>query len=74
MVGGRARASRLRRLGLARRILRDSGPGRGAVTQAALGAGFTELGCFAADYRKLFRESPSVSLSPLVPVIWGLTD
>lgn len=35
----------------------------GAVKQAARGAGFTELGRFSSQYRKLFGELPSVTLT-----------
>lgn len=51
-----------RRLGNARRNLIHSAPGRGAVKNAALSAGLTELGRFSVEYRKLFGESPSATL------------
>jgi len=38
-------------------------PGRSAIKRAALGAGLTHLGRFAAEYRDLFGESPSATLN-----------
>ncbi|UCH75627.1 MAG: helix-turn-helix domain-containing protein [Rhodospirillales bacterium] len=50
---------KLRRLGLARKTLLAS-PGRASpVKWAAIGAGFSELGRFSAEYRALFGERPS---------------
>lgn len=51
-----------RRLTRARSLLINTEPARGIVKQAALGAGLTALGRFAAEYRELFGESPSTSL------------
>ena len=36
---------------------------RGAMKQAALGAGYTHLGRFAVEYRELFGEPPSTTLA-----------
>ena len=52
-----------RRLTRARLSLLESSPQRGAVKRAALDTGFTELGRFAVEYRRLFGESPSATLS-----------
>ena len=52
-----------RRLTHARRRLLDAEPGRGAVKRAALDVGLSELGRFSRDYRRLFGESPSSTLS-----------
>jgi AraC-like DNA-binding protein len=51
-----------RRLATARTRLLESVPKSGVVTRVALSAGLTELGRFARDYRRLFGESPSVTL------------
>ena len=51
-----------RRLATVRTRLLESDPKPGAVTRVALSAGLTELGRFARDYRRLFGESPSVTL------------
>lgn len=53
----------LRRLGQARSSLVQAPDRRGEVKRAALGAGLTELGRFSVEYRALFGESPSVTLS-----------
>ena len=45
-----------------RRTLMAASPAPGAVKQAAYHWGFWHLGRFAVDYRRLFGESPSVTL------------
>ncbi|MBT8465390.1 MAG: helix-turn-helix domain-containing protein [Deltaproteobacteria bacterium] len=52
-----------RRLTSAQRQLVLSLPERGAVKRAALDVGLTELGRFSAEYRRLFGEPPSATLS-----------
>lgn len=52
-----------RRLAMARARLVSADAERGAVRQAALTVGLTEFGRFARDYRQLFGESPSATLS-----------
>jgi len=52
-----------RKMALARSILINSPLDRGSVKRAALGAGLTELGRFSVEYRELFGESPSATLS-----------
>lgn len=52
-----------RRLTIARRALRTSEPGCGAVKVAALNAGFRHLGRFSAEYHALFGENPSETLT-----------
>jgi transcriptional regulator GlxA family with amidase domain len=54
---------RLRRLHEAHRSLRSALPGRSAVKRAALGAGLTDLGRFSVEYRELFGQSPSATLT-----------
>jgi len=54
-----------RRLTRARLRLLKASPQRGAVKRVALDTGFTELGRFAADYRRLFGEPPSATLNSL---------
>lgn len=54
---------RKRRLTDARSMLLGTVPGRSAIKRAALGAGLTHLGRFAAEYRDLFGESPSATLN-----------
>ena len=54
---------RRRQLTRARTRLLCSEPEWGGVKRAALGAGFTELGRFSVEYRRLFGESPSVTLA-----------
>lgn len=55
---------RRRRLMRARSILMAaSAPDRGGVKRAALSVGLTELGRFSVEYRRLFGESPSTTLS-----------
>ena len=51
------------RLAKTRSHLLSSDPERGAIKQAALCVGLTELGRFSRDYRRLFGESPSVTLN-----------
>ncbi len=52
-----------RRLADARRSLTNLPACRGAVKRAALAAGLTEFGRFSVEYRELFGESPSATLS-----------
>jgi AraC-like DNA-binding protein len=52
----------IRRLTLARRILRDGG-GPGLVKQVALDCGFWHFGRFALAYRGQFGETPSETLA-----------
>ena len=52
-----------RRLTDARLALLRSAPETGLVKRAALGAGFTHLGRFSAEYRQLFGESPTTTLN-----------
>ncbi len=52
-----------RRLTEARRMLMTSERYRGAVKNAAISAGLTEMGRFSLEYRSLFGESPSATLS-----------
>ena len=56
-----------RRLSEARRALIHSHQYRGAVKRAALDVGLTELGRFSVEYRSLFGESPSATLSNSTP-------
>ncbi|WP_226629726.1 helix-turn-helix domain-containing protein [Alloyangia pacifica] len=51
-----------RRLTDARRYLVAAEAARGAVRNAALSVGFTEMGRFSVEYRRLFGESPSATL------------
>jgi len=51
-----------RRLTDARRALLKSPEHRGAVKQAAMSVGLTEMGRFSVEYRRLFGESPSATL------------
>jgi len=57
-----SRYSRLLRLHHVRRRLRSRGAAT-TVTSAAMDHGFTHLGWFSMQYRALFGESPSVTLS-----------
>lgn len=50
---------RLVRLAEVRRLLTTGRPGTVSISQAALDAGFSDLGRFAAYYRKLYGEVPS---------------
>lgn len=52
---------RLRRLAAAHRSLSDPYSAPMSVTQAALNAGFTDLGRFSIYYRRLYGESPSLT-------------
>lgn len=52
-----------RRLTDARRLLLKAPLDRGAVKNAALSVGLTEMGRFSRDYRQLFGETPSATLS-----------
>ncbi|RLQ20665.1 helix-turn-helix domain-containing protein [Seongchinamella sediminis] len=52
-----------RRLTRARSCLLHADNDRGGIKQTALSYGFTELGRFSAQYRQLFGELPSVTLS-----------
>lgn len=53
----------LRRMHLARQALARATSGTSTVTRIAGDHGFWELGRFAVEYRALFRESPSETLS-----------
>jgi transcriptional regulator GlxA family with amidase domain len=52
----------LRRLLLAHNLLHNSDPATASITRVAMVCGFTELGRFSVAYRKLFGQSPSVTL------------
>ncbi len=52
-----------RRLTEARIALLGASAKHGAIKRAALGAGLTHLGRFAAEYRDLFNESPKTTLT-----------
>ena len=52
----------LRRMNQARRTLAHADPAKKMVTEVANDHGFAELGRFAVSYRKVFGESPSVTL------------
>lgn len=52
-----------RRMMKARSTLIHSAHERGAVKRAALDAGFTEIGRFSVEYRRIFGESPSFTLT-----------
>jgi len=52
-----------RRLTEARIALLGASAKHGAIKRAALGAGLTHLGRFAAEYRDLFNESPKTTLN-----------
>ena len=53
---------RLRRLNLARRALRRADPEAMSVVEVAKRCGFKEMGRFAAQYRTIFGENPSITL------------
>ncbi|RUU28329.1 helix-turn-helix domain-containing protein [Mesorhizobium sp. M6A.T.Ce.TU.016.01.1.1] len=53
---------RLRRLSAVHRALTMAEPAYAGVTRAALDFGFTDLGRFAAFYKRLFGEFPSQTL------------
>lgn len=57
-----------RSLTKARTLLLRSRPRRGAVKRAALSAGMTQLGRFSVQYRRLFGEAPSTTLTKTGPV------
>jgi transcriptional regulator GlxA family with amidase domain len=57
----------LRRMGLARRALRDADPLVTRVTDVATEYGFLELGRFAVKYRQIFGETPSSTLRATAP-------
>lgn len=52
----------IRRMHLAHRLLLASSRAEVSVTEAAMSFGFWHFGRFATDYRRLFGESPSVTL------------
>lgn len=52
-----------RRLAKARAALVENAPARGAIKRAALSAGLLQLGRFSVEYRELFGESPSATLT-----------
>jgi len=54
---------RKRQLCMARRALMQAQDRHGAVKRAALNAGLTHAGRFSVEYRQLFGESPSTTLS-----------
>jgi AraC-like DNA-binding protein len=54
---------RLRRLNVARGVLRDADPDATTVAEIARRSGFSELGRFAAIYRTAFGELPSTALA-----------
>jgi AraC-like DNA-binding protein len=53
----------MRRMHMARRALRESGPTETTVTEIATRYGFWQLGRFAGEYKALFGESPSAILA-----------
>jgi AraC-like DNA-binding protein len=53
----------LRRMHLARRALRDGAPAATTVTEIATQFGFWQFGRFAGEYKSLFGETPSATLS-----------
>jgi AraC-like DNA-binding protein len=52
----------LRRMGLARKALRQADPAATSVTAIGTRYGFWELGRFAVEYQGLFGEPPSITL------------
>jgi AraC-like DNA-binding protein len=54
---------KVRRLHRARRALKSAVPERSAVKRAALESGLTDLGRFSVEYRALFGQSPSATLT-----------
>ena len=59
---------RLRRLSAVHRALSTANPACVGVTQAALEHGFTDLGRFAAFYRRIFGEVPSQTRTRMAPL------
>lgn len=53
----------LRRMHLARRVLRRTTPADMSVTEVAMRYGFWQLGRFSVEYKALFGESPSATLA-----------
>ncbi|MBW2404823.1 MAG: AraC family transcriptional regulator [Deltaproteobacteria bacterium] len=60
---GPIRYFKMRRISQAHDLLRRATPESGAIKRAALDAGIHELGRFSVEYRKLFGESPSATLT-----------
>jgi transcriptional regulator GlxA family with amidase domain len=58
---------RMLRLSQARRALLSADGNLVTVTEIATGFGFVELGRFSVEYRKVFGESPSLTLSRAAP-------
>jgi transcriptional regulator GlxA family with amidase domain len=58
---------RMLRLSVARRALLIANCELTTVTEIAINFGFVELGRFSVEYRRLFGESPSQTLSRVVP-------
>lgn len=58
---------RMLRLSQARRALLSADGDHATVTEIATGFGFVELGRFSVEYRKIFGESPSETLSRASP-------
>ncbi|MCK1410206.1 helix-turn-helix domain-containing protein [Bradyrhizobium sp. 76] len=59
---------RMLRLSQARRALLSADGKLVTVTEIATGFGFVELGRFSVEYRKVFGESPSQTLSRVSPI------
>jgi transcriptional regulator GlxA family with amidase domain len=53
----------LRRMNLLRRVLSESTPRDITVTEIATGLGFWQFGRLAVEYKALFGESPSTTLT-----------
>jgi AraC-like DNA-binding protein len=51
-----------RRLNFVHRELLNAEPGSSSVTEVAIRWGYSELGRFAVEYKRLFGESPSTTL------------
>ena len=56
------------RLGEVRRRLQTSSPADRSVSEVALDCGFCHLSQFAADYKRVFLESPSATRRAIAPV------
>ena len=56
------------RLGEVRRRLQTSSPADRSVSEVALDCGFCHLSQFAADYKRVFLESPSATRRAIVPL------